>query len=193
MSRDKIMYAAGAVFATRGYHRASMDDIAVEANVAKGTLYYHFPSKAQLFKALVTEWLTTVAEKIQESLNNDLPVDEQIRLVIRHHIDLYLDYGQMSHIVFNELTNGIEEDILQEIAVLREQHIRFVAGLLEEGHRAGIVRTVNFQLAASGTIGMLEGLCKHYLRQKDEGLREKIESFMHTVLFAGLFVNTTSS
>jgi AcrR family transcriptional regulator len=54
VSREKIIDAAAIIFSRSGYHRASMDEIARTAGVAKGTLYYNFPSKAGLFKAVVT-------------------------------------------------------------------------------------------------------------------------------------------
>ncbi|MDF2714328.1 MAG: transcriptional regulator, TetR family protein, partial [Paenibacillus sp.] len=49
MSRNKVLQAAIGVFAEQGYHQASMDDIALKADVAKGTLYYHFSGKSELF------------------------------------------------------------------------------------------------------------------------------------------------
>ncbi len=47
--RERIMAAARAVFATHGYARARIDDIAAAASVAKGTVYWHFRDKATLF------------------------------------------------------------------------------------------------------------------------------------------------
>ncbi len=56
---DAIVEAAGSLFAQFGYRRTSMDDIAREAGVAKGTLYLHFASKEALFCARLAR---TVAE-----------------------------------------------------------------------------------------------------------------------------------
>ena len=51
--RAQILVGAARVFAADGYEGASMSRIAAEANVSKGTLYNHFPSKAALFAAYV--------------------------------------------------------------------------------------------------------------------------------------------
>jgi len=51
------MAAAGSVFAARGYHGATLDDILVAAGVSKGALYHYFPSKEALFLALLDERL----------------------------------------------------------------------------------------------------------------------------------------
>jgi AcrR family transcriptional regulator len=53
--RAQILLGAASVFAADGYEGASMSRIAVEANVSKGTLYNHFPSKSALFAAYVSE------------------------------------------------------------------------------------------------------------------------------------------
>ena len=54
-SRTLIMDAGEKIFSEKGYFPARMEEIAVEAGVAKGTLYYNFPSKAGLFESIITE------------------------------------------------------------------------------------------------------------------------------------------
>jgi len=115
MSRDKIIDAAATVFSKQGYFRTSMDEIAQTAGVAKGTLYYHFPSKAHLFKTLVIEGLNMMKSEIANVLNSNLPIDQQLKKVIEKHISLYLKYNELAHIVYNEISSGMDEDILNEI------------------------------------------------------------------------------
>lgn len=54
-SRARLLDAAGEVFARRGYERATLDEIAAEADLSKGTLYWHFDGKTDLFHALLEE------------------------------------------------------------------------------------------------------------------------------------------
>jgi AcrR family transcriptional regulator len=56
-TRAKLLKAAGGVFARRGYHEATLDEIAAKAGVSKGALYHHFASKQDLFLALLAEHL----------------------------------------------------------------------------------------------------------------------------------------
>ena len=51
--RDEILSAAKAVFATKGYHAATMADVAREAESSYGTVYWYFPSKESLFDELM--------------------------------------------------------------------------------------------------------------------------------------------
>lgn len=188
MSRVKILEASLTVFSEKGYHRASMDDIALEAAVAKGTLYYHFPSKAQLFKALVIEGLEMITSKVSEALNENLSPSDQVLLAIKHNIGLYLEYNRLAHIFFNEMSNGIEPEILSEMKELRDGYIGFIASLLEEGWRDGMFKEMNFNLAAAGILGMLDGLCSYYLNHKDDLKQEEIEQFMYMSVTSTLFV-----
>jgi AcrR family transcriptional regulator len=54
-TREELMEAALAVFAERGYREASVDDVAERAGYSKGAFYWHFPSKDDLFYALLEE------------------------------------------------------------------------------------------------------------------------------------------
>ena len=54
-TQKKILAAAIAVFSRKGFHQATMDDIAGAAGVAKGTLYYNYDSKSALFSAAITD------------------------------------------------------------------------------------------------------------------------------------------
>jgi AcrR family transcriptional regulator len=56
-TRAKLLKAAGAIFARRGYHEARLDEIAARAGVSKGALYYNFASKEDLFLALLADRL----------------------------------------------------------------------------------------------------------------------------------------
>jgi AcrR family transcriptional regulator len=58
-TRAQLLRAAGTVFADRGYHSATLDDVLAEAGVSRGALYHYFRSKHELFLALLKEHMTT--------------------------------------------------------------------------------------------------------------------------------------
>ena len=174
MSRDGILEAAAEVFSECGYYRASMDQIAERAKVAKGTLYYHFPSKAQLFKQLITEGFRMIRERVEGELNRSLAEEEQIRNVIRHHIDLYLEYSSLANIFFHEISNGLEEEVLRELKAERERYVQFLADLLAGAGQETEARNINSKLLAAGLVSMLDGLCGYYLDHREETTPDEI-------------------
>ncbi|WP_036713423.1 TetR/AcrR family transcriptional regulator [Paenibacillus sp. P1XP2] len=190
MSKDKIIRAAIEVFSENGYHRASMDEIALRAQVAKGTLYYNFPGKSELFKTIVKQGFEDIMQRTQADLCAPLPIKEQILRVIRHHLDFFLESRHFSHIVFNELSNGIEQDVLDELKQLRREHLRFLASILEEGQCEGnLIRDVDANLAAASIVGTLESTCNYYLSHPDEYSRDDLEHFVFTMVTKGLFIS----
>jgi AcrR family transcriptional regulator len=76
------MDAAGDLFATRHYHEVRMDDIAVKAGVAKGTLYLHFKDKEALYVGLTVDGMTRLAGLIEESLGRVEGAEEKLRVFL---------------------------------------------------------------------------------------------------------------
>ncbi|HEX8083368.1 MAG TPA: TetR/AcrR family transcriptional regulator [Solirubrobacteraceae bacterium] len=62
-TRNRLIDAAGAVFARRGFHGASVEEVAAEAGLTTGALYWHFKGKQELFLALADQ---RVAARIEE-------------------------------------------------------------------------------------------------------------------------------
>jgi len=188
MSRTKIIQAAEAVFSEHGFHRASMDEIALRANVAKGTLYYHFKSKSELFKTIVAEGMQDLMDRVQADIYADLSFAEQVMRIIRHNLDIFLESSGLAHIVFNELSNGLDPEVLEELRQMRLAYIHFVADGLEQSQRAGGMREGNCRLAATALIGMIDNGCRYYLNHQDEVTREELEQFLFTTMTKGIFL-----
>ncbi|MCM3629617.1 TetR/AcrR family transcriptional regulator [Paenibacillus glycanilyticus] len=178
MSRNKIIEAAARMFSRSGYHRTSMDEIALEAGVAKGTLYYHFPGKAQMFQALITEGLHMITETIRSEIDRDRSLEEQIETVIRLNVDLYLEYSELAHIFFNEISNGIEEDALLAVRKERSAYIQFIADILV----AAGMPPKDGPMAAAGILSMMNGLCSYYLSHPSEASREQIDRLLYAAV-----------
>lgn len=190
LSKDKIIHAAMEVFSEHGYHRASMDEIAMRAQVAKGTLYYNFPGKAQLFKTIVKQALQDIINHTCQDLDNiSISIEEQIRRIIRHNLDVILESRNVAHIIFNELSNGIEPEVLDEIKALKLEYLSFIGELLEEGKRNGYIVDVQPMIAASGIIGMLQSACNYYLSHQEQMTREELEHSLFTLITQGLLTN----
>ena len=68
--RAQLLDAASDVFTTKGYHAAAMDDIADAAGVSKPVLYQHFPSKLDLYLALLDNSCDRLVETVQEALDS---------------------------------------------------------------------------------------------------------------------------
>ena len=79
-TRDKILSVANKLFGRFGFYKTSMDEIAKIARKAKGSLYYHFSSKEDLFKEVVSKEIVNLKNQLSVIVNNsDLSASEKIK------------------------------------------------------------------------------------------------------------------
>ncbi|MDP2915236.1 MAG: TetR/AcrR family transcriptional regulator [Candidatus Aminicenantes bacterium] len=83
-----IIAAAENVFAERGYHQARMDDIAEAAELAKGTLYYYFKSKDEIYVHL----LEREGRKVHEEVRTRITETSTFIEALQQTLDFYLEY-----------------------------------------------------------------------------------------------------
>jgi len=67
-TREKILSAAEAVFAEKGYHETLMDEIGQVAQASKGAIYFHFPSKERLFFALMDRLAAALLSEVERAI-----------------------------------------------------------------------------------------------------------------------------
>ena len=79
--RIQLLDAASEVFAAKGYHAAAMDDIADVAGVSKPVLYQHFPSKLDLYLALLDQSCDRLVEVVEE---RQIEVEFGRKVLIEH-------------------------------------------------------------------------------------------------------------
>src|SRR5947208_15365988 len=77
--RAQLLGVARKVFGNSGFHAASMEEVAKEAGVTKPILYDHFPSKKDLYLALIDADLAVLHEKVLEALDSPIGNRERIR------------------------------------------------------------------------------------------------------------------
>lgn len=186
LKKDRIIEAAGIVFSQKGFHQAKMDEIAQMAKVAKGTLYYNFSSKSKLFAATATQGLDQIMGKIQENLESELPFMEHFQLLVATLIRLYISNREVTRIFTNEMSSGIDDQVLLEIRSVREQFNAFVEEILNKGVEKGYLKPLSPRLSALSIIGIIDTLCAHYLETPDQDSVEDIIETAFTILAAGL-------
>jgi len=100
----QIHQAAVQEFLKKGLDAASMHNIAESAEVSKRTLYKYFPTKGELYSALIDELLDRVYEN-QLQYSTEIPIKEQLETIVNNKIDLFMSesFLNMSKIVLGEM------------------------------------------------------------------------------------------
>jgi TetR/AcrR family fatty acid metabolism transcriptional regulator len=131
--RQLILRAAAAVFARRGYHGASMAQVAEEAGVAAGTIYLYFAGKEQLLVTLVGGALRDYLEECRPLLAAAAPGAPRLRRLIELHLSFFErdpDLARLLMVHLREADPAIQAGIAPAL--------RAAYDLIEEVLRAGV-------------------------------------------------------
>ena len=116
--REQVLEIAQELFATQGYHHVSMDDIAEQALVSKPVLYRHFPSKLDLYLAVVDrggEALVRAVAEALEPISGDEVEPSDGKPVVHALVRAYFSYVE---------TAGQSASLLFESDVTRDDDVR---------------------------------------------------------------------
>lgn len=89
--RAAILDAALRLFGRYGYKRTSIDDIAGEADIAKGSVYLSFKSKEEIFRALCEDIMRRVEEEAQRARDSDAPLADRILAILAAKFGFYFE------------------------------------------------------------------------------------------------------
>ena len=157
--RQAIHAAGTAVFLERGYEAASMDQIATEAQVSKQTIYNHFHSKDELFKAIITDMTTELAFPLSMTKAAETTPQQLLRSFAREFLKLMLQPSSLAlyRLIVAEAVRFPElGDALYKAGA--GNLLRRLTDYLDWETRAGRLTVEEPEMAAELLIGMLTGL-----------------------------------
>jgi AcrR family transcriptional regulator len=117
-TREKIVSVADKLFSRFGFHKTSMDEIAKTSRKAKGSLYYHFASKEELFREVVMNEMNELKAKLSEVVNRrDQPSEEKLKTYMMTRMEVlqkagnYKETIQPGHFDHFEFVDDIRQDL----------------------------------------------------------------------------------
>ena len=159
-TRAAIMAASAALFSQAGYEAASVAQICEQAGVSKGAFYHHFPSKQDLFLAILEDWLAGLDSRLENARAGDESVPQSLLRMAGTIGEVFrVASGQLP--MFMEFMVRASRDQAvwnAAIAPYRRYQRRF-ASLISAGQREGSIRAdVDPQAAAWALISLAVGI-----------------------------------
>lgn len=183
--KNKIIDAATILFNEQGYFQTSMDDIASHANVAKGSLYYHFKSKAELFTEAVIDGLNYLEGVIQEIINADGEATVVAYEIIKALVSLYGTNRPLVDIVMNSSHTVTEGALIEKIEKAKRNLIQQIASAITMGKNDEALRNCNSEIVASAMISYIYTFATECYAQGTMDANEIAEA-IQTLLMKGL-------
>src|SRR5262245_47569248 len=153
-SRDRLLLAAAAEFAARGYAGANVDRIARAARLNKAMIYYHFPSKAALYREILRAMFDAVLTRVRAVAASDRPPDQKIRDYIEAIAAAAEARPHFPPIWLREIAEGGEHVDTATLRYARDI-LAVLRRIIESGRRARRFRSADPMLVQAGIIAPL--------------------------------------
>ena len=139
-TREKLYAAAVALIGEQGYHGTTVDDIVERAGVAKGTVYYHFTGKEELFQAMLTDGLERLSAAFKAQVDAHEDPEEALDGLIQTELTFIVENQAFSKLLISELWRG-DRVWREALVMLRERYVSCVVFVLERGVASGAFRS----------------------------------------------------
>lgn len=160
--RAQLLEVARRAFGKRGFHAVSMESVARQAGVTKPTLYDHFPSKKELYLALLDADLSGLHDRVTRALRSPIGNRERIRASFQAYFDFVDEHDEGFRLLMQE-TVGAEREFRERVSIVREQILGEVAELIKREAR-GRLDQPQAETVALALVGMVETVA-----QRDAG------------------------
>lgn len=164
-TKRKIFETSMKLFADKGYDATSIEEITATVGVAKGTLYYHFTSKEEIFSFLVEEGVKLLKNSISiktDKLSNSI---DKIRAIILIQIKILFKYESFMTIILSQIWGNDERSQLCKSQVF--DYIQMVEEIVKDGIAKGEIIEKDPNVIASGIFGFI---CSSFIfKMRHEG------------------------
>src|SRR5580765_4674929 len=166
VSRDRVFAAAAAEFAARGYAGASVDRIARAARLNKAMIYYHFKSKAALYREILRDMFGAVRRRVAAVAATDASPEDKIRAYVTAIADEAEARPHFPPIWLREIAEGAGHVDAVTLGYVREV-LGALGAIIGEGVRAGRFQPAHPLIVQGGIIApLMFFLATAPLRQK---------------------------
>ena len=173
--REAILDATDHLLARYGYRKMTIDDIAQEVGIGKGTIYLHFASKEEITLSHVDRIIERLKERLWAIARTDADVAIRLRLMLVARVLFRFDSVQHYTQSLNDLLAALRPSLLARRARYFEEEARVFAEVLDEGARAGVFNVGDTLSTAFALLHATNSLLPYSLSTTELGERDEIK------------------
>ena len=182
LRRKQLLSAAREVFVAHGYHAAAMDEIADRAGVSKPVLYQHFPSKLELYLALLDESVDELVGAVSAALSSTTENRERVPATFRAFFDYVSGASETFRLVF-------ESDLGNDPTVRKRLNraMRECAAMVSEFIKADTgVSHDEADLLGMALVGMAQVSSRYWLNNQRKIGQDTAENLLARLAWRGI-------
>jgi TetR/AcrR family transcriptional regulator len=158
--RVEILKTAAAAFRRRGYHGASVDEIASTLSMTKGNLYYYFKNKEDILYACHDYSLNLILGVMDEIRTEDIPADEKLRKLIIAFVHLIIDELHSTALTLD--LQALSPALLRRVIARRDRFDRGLRAIIQEGIDEGLFAPADTKLVSFAIMGAVNWIPKWF-------------------------------
>lgn len=180
-TKRKIFETSMKLFAEKGYDATSIEEITATVGVAKGTLYYHFSSKEEIFNFLVEEGMKLLQNSIDIKTAKLTSYIDKIKAVVLIQIKIVVKYENLITILLSQIYGKEARNQICQKHIYG--YINTIEQIVKEGIEAGEIKKGDPQVMATEIYGLIaSGLVYKMRKQEEIDIMKLYKEFENTII-----------
>jgi AcrR family transcriptional regulator len=173
--RELILDAVDVLLAKFGYKKMTMEDVARQVGIGKGTIYLHFPGKAELILSHIDRIADRIVAKLREIAGSSDSTDRRIRKMLVHRVLFRFDSVAHYSQNLSDLLSSVRTALLTRREAHFEKEAAVIEDILREGARLGSLECPDPRTTSFVLIQSTNSLLPFSLSARELGRREEVE------------------
>ncbi|HEV2763312.1 MAG TPA: TetR/AcrR family transcriptional regulator [Pyrinomonadaceae bacterium] len=174
-TREHILDAADRLLARFGYKKMTMDDLAQEVGIGKGTIYLHFASKEEVALSRIDRIVENLLERLRAVASTDATIAARLRQMLLVRVLYRFDSVQHYTQSINDVLAAVRPALLARREHYFREEARIFAEVLKEGKRRGVFDCADPEATARTLVHATNSLLPYSLSPRELGERGEIE------------------
>ena len=180
-TKRKIFETSMKLFAEKGYDATSIEEITATVGVAKGTLYYHFSSKEEIFNFLIEEGIKLLQNSIDIKTSKYTNYIDKIKAIVLIEIKIVQKYENLITILLSQFYG--KEARNQKCQMHVYDYIEQIEKIVKEGINRGEIKQGDPKVISSEIYGLICSTLVYKLRNQDTfDITKVYKEFERTVI-----------
>ena len=180
-TRTRILEAAVKVFATKGYHDTKVDDIVNEASSSKGSFYFYFPSKQDIFLALSDTFADLLESKITQAMEKEAHGMQQMDAALHASLGLFSQYRGLAKIALVQAV-GLGAVFEERRRAINNRLTTLIQTRLERAAADGSIPPLQAEITARAWVGALNEVVIHWIYTGTPPLEDSLPALKEFLL-----------
>jgi AcrR family transcriptional regulator len=180
--RAQLLVAALEVFTVAGYHSAAMDEIADRAKVSKPVLYQHFPSKLELYLAVLDLHIDSLVFAIQKAIAANRENSARVAATVEAYFGFIDSEGEAFRLLF-ESDMSVEPQVRERLNRMTYDCAAAVSAVISID--TGLGKEESMMLAV-GIIGTVQTSARHWLDRDGKIDRRRATELVMDLIWRGI-------